>query len=183
MTKRSDAPGALDAVRAFVNTLDLETHDDAIAQPAQLAAWLSEQGLLDSGAPATDAQVAHAAALREAIRQMLLTNAGVETDPAAPATLDAAAGRAGLAVRFHPTGTSTLEPEAAGVDAALGRIVAIVAQSMAEGTWTRLKACLADDCQWAFYDHTRNHSGRWCNMAVCGNRTKVRAFRARQAEA
>ena len=86
-------------------------------------------------------------------------------------------------MRFHAGGASTLEPEARGVDAALGRIVAIVAQSMAEGTWTRLKACLADDCQWAFYDHTRNHSGRWCNMAVCGNRTKVRAFRARQSEA
>ncbi len=183
MTKRSDAPGALDAVREFVNTLDLENHEDAIAEPAHLAGWLAEHGLLEGAAPATDAQVAAAAELREAIRQMLLTNAGVETDPAAPATLDAAARRAGLAVRFHAGGASTLEPEAAGVDASLGRIVAIVAQSMAEGTWPRLKACLADDCQWAFYDHTRNHSGRWCNMAVCGNRTKVRAFRARQSEA
>lgn len=182
MTKRSDAPGALDAVREFVNTLDLETHEDAIAEPAQLAHWLAEHDLLDDAAP-TDAQVAEAAALREAVRQMLLTNAGVETDPAAPATLDAAAKRAGLAVRFHAGGAATLEPEGAGVDAALGRIVAIVAQSMAEGTWTRLKACLADDCQWAFYDHTRNRSGRWCNMDVCGNRTKVRAFRARQSEA
>jgi predicted RNA-binding Zn ribbon-like protein len=50
---------------------------------------------------------------------------------------------------------------------------------MADGTWDRLKACAADDCHWAFYDHTRNRSGRWCSMAVCGNRAKVERFRER----
>lgn len=182
MSKRSDAPGALDKVRAFVNTYDFEDHSDALATPAQLSVWLHEQGLLEADASADAGQVARAGALREALRHMLLANGGVPPDPEAPATVDAVARRARVGVRFHPDGRSTLEPEARGVDGALGRIVAIVAGSMADGTWQRLKACLADDCQWAFYDHTRNRSGRWCNMAVCGNRTKVRAFRARQSE-
>ena len=51
---------------------------------------------------------------------------------------------------------------------------------MADGTWSRLKACRAGTCRWAFYDHTRNRSGVWCTMDVCGNRTKVRSFRERQ---
>ena len=58
-------------------------------------------------------------------------------------------------------------------------MLAIVAASIADGTWERLKACAADDCHWAFYDHTRNRSGRWCSMAVCGNRAKVERFRER----
>jgi predicted RNA-binding Zn ribbon-like protein len=45
-----------------------------------------------------------------------------------------------------------------------------------------LKICTNDECQWAFYDHSRNRSGAWCTMAVCGNRMKGRAFRRRQAE-
>ena len=183
MSKRNDAPGALDAIRAFVNTYDVESRADAIAEPAQLAAWLGEQGLADGDVTPTAAQVARAASLREALRELLLANAGVDADPEAPPVLDDAARRAGLGVRFGPDGASRLEPGAGGVDGALGRLVAIVAQAMADGTWPRLKSCLADDCRWAFYDHTRNHSGRWCDMAVCGNRTKVRAFRARQAGA
>jgi predicted RNA-binding Zn ribbon-like protein len=44
----------------------------------------------------------------------------------------------------------------------------------------RLKVCPADDCQSAFYDTSRNRSAVWCDMAVCGNRQKVRTFRARR---
>ena len=80
-----------------------------------------------------------------------------------------------------PAGQVALEPGAAGVDGALGRLVAIVATAMADGTWSRLKACQADRCGWAFYDHARNRSRRWCSMAVCGNRTKARSYRRRHA--
>jgi predicted RNA-binding Zn ribbon-like protein len=50
---------------------------------------------------------------------------------------------------------------------------------MLDGSWPRLKACAADNCQWAFYDHSRNHSRVWCSMDVCGNREKVRSYRER----
>ncbi|HEX6579263.1 MAG TPA: CGNR zinc finger domain-containing protein, partial [Actinomycetota bacterium] len=32
-----------------------------------------------------------------------------------------------------------------------------------------------------FFDRSKNKSGKWCSMNACGNRAKVRAFRARQA--
>jgi predicted RNA-binding Zn ribbon-like protein len=54
---------------------------------------------------------------------------------------------------------------------------------MRDGTWDRMKACRADDCEWAFYDSSRNRSGTWCSMEVCGNRAKARAFRARHRPA
>ena len=46
----------------------------------------------------------------------------------------------------------------------------------------RVRACAADDCGWWFLDETKNHSRRWCDMKICGNRDKVRRFRARSAE-
>ena len=94
--------------------------------------------------------------------------------------LDRAAARSELRLRFDKTGSGTLESEADGVDGALGRLLAIVHRSAAEGTWSRLKACRDETCEWAFYDHTKNRSGTWCNMAVCGNRAKARAYRERR---
>jgi predicted RNA-binding Zn ribbon-like protein len=52
---------------------------------------------------------------------------------------------------------------------------------MADGSWARLKACRSQLCKWLFYDRSRNRSAVWCSMAVCGNRTKTRAYRARRA--
>jgi predicted RNA-binding Zn ribbon-like protein len=84
-------------------------------------------------------------------------------------------------MRFDDSGVATLEPAAAGVDGALGRLLAIVAAAQADGSWERLKACPWDTCRWAFYDHSKNRSGRWCSMEVCGNRAKVAAYRKRAA--
>ena len=55
-----------------------------------------------------------------------------------------------------------------------------MARARADGTWDRLKVCLADDCQWAYYDRSRNRSSVWCDMRVCGNRAKVRSYRERR---
>ena len=69
---------------------------------------------------------------------------------------------------------------AAGVAGALATLVGIVAEA-AGGTWLRLKSCPGEACGWIFYDRSRSGSGRWCDMTVCGNRTKTRAYRARRA--
>jgi len=37
-----------------------------------------------------------------------------------------------------------------------------------------VRECAADDCAWLFLDESRNHSRRWCDMMVCGNRQKAR---------
>jgi predicted RNA-binding Zn ribbon-like protein len=174
------APGELELVRAFVNTLDVEDGADELTEPVALAAWLRGHGLMRDRA-ASRADLVNARRMREALRALMLANNGVSVRKEAAVTLDRAARRAGIGVRFGASGTAQLEPSAAGVDGALGQLLAVVAAAMADGAWRRLKACRADDCRWAFYDRARNRSRRWCSMAVCGNRTKARAYRARHA--
>jgi predicted RNA-binding Zn ribbon-like protein len=103
----------------------------------------------------------------------------VETEIArATAVLDEAAQHAELGVRFAE-GAARIEPAAAGVRGAVGRILAEVSAGMADGTWERLKACRADDCKFAFLDTAKNRSRAWCSMQSYGNRAKVAAYRER----
>lgn len=44
----------------------------------------------------------------------------------------------------------------------------------------RVRTCAADTCRWLFLDTSKNHTRRWCNMKVCGNRMKARRFQARR---
>jgi predicted RNA-binding Zn ribbon-like protein len=64
-------------------------------------------------------------------------------------------------------------------DSVLAMLLAAVAESVAGGTWNRLKTCKDPGCRWAYYDQSRNRSRAWCSMAACGNRAKARAFRNR----
>jgi len=45
-----------------------------------------------------------------------------------------------------------------------------------------IRTCDADTCRWLFLDTSKNHTRRWCNMRVCGNRMKARRFQARRAD-
>jgi predicted RNA-binding Zn ribbon-like protein len=175
------APGDLNHVRQFVNTRDLERLTDEIAEPDTLRDWLAERGLIDERAELTEADVRQAHAVREALRKLLLANNGDPLDPDAVDALNAAAKGAELQLRVAPDGSAELAPVRGGIDAAIGRLLAIVHTAMADGTWSRLKACaLHDTCEWAFYDWSKNRSGTWCDMKVCGNRSKARAYRERQ---
>jgi predicted RNA-binding Zn ribbon-like protein len=175
------APGALEKIRAFVNTRDVDDDIEELSAPAQLTEWLQEHDLLgdERDVRATAADLRRAVELREALRAHLLSHHDQPLPESAAGTLDAASRRARLTVRFTGPDETGLEPEAHGVDGALGRLLAIVAASIADGTWPRLKVCPADTCQWAFYDASRNRSAVWCDMASCGNRQKVRSYRER----
>jgi predicted RNA-binding Zn ribbon-like protein len=185
MSKQRRAPGELEHVRAFVNTRQIGHATERLADPVALAGWLTERGLASGALRATRADLAHALELREALRAMLVahTGAAAVVPPAVTQALDQASRRARLALRFAEDGRTMLVPDARGVNGALGRLLAIVHDAIAQGTWTRLKACREPDCEWAFYDHTKNHSGAWCSMEGCGNRAKARAYRERHAHA
>jgi len=169
-------------VEEFVNTLDLELGTDELADAEALAEWLAGRGLVSVASPVTTTDLARAAQLREALRAILMAHGGEPEDAAAIAVLDRVAAEARLVPRFQGSGSYRLQPAEAGVSGALGRIVAAVLEGIDDGTWERLKACRNDGCRWAFYDASRNRSGAWCRMAVCGNRMKVRAYRRRQRE-
>ncbi len=165
----------------FVNTL--HEGEEALATPAELGGWLVEHGLAARRPRATADDVSEAKALREALRALLLANNDVAVDVAsATAVLDGAARRAGIELRFVD-GAPVLVAEAAGVPGALGQILIAVQAMTADGTWARLKACRARDCEWAFVDNAKNQSRAWCSMRSCGNREKARAFRERRRPA
>jgi predicted RNA-binding Zn ribbon-like protein len=176
----SEPPHSLQLVIDFVNTLDLETGTDELTTPGALEQWLAERRLLDGAADAAD--LASAIELREALRVAMATHNGASADAAAAGVLERAAERGQLGIRFAADGSAALRARATGVPGAFAKMLAFVARASADGTWARVKACGADDCRWAFYDHSRNRSGRWCDMAVCGNRHKVRTYRRRQAD-
>ncbi len=180
-TQSKEAPGDLAAVRAFVNTLDIDHGKEELGEPAALSQWLAAHGLLEGGAEATAADLRRATWLREALRELLLSNNDGRPVPAAAAkVLDDVAARAHLRLRVGGNGSAWLEAEGRGVDGALGRLLVVVYRSMETGTWPRLKACRDDTCKWAFYDHSKNRSGHWCSMEVCGSRHKARQYRERR---
>jgi predicted RNA-binding Zn ribbon-like protein len=179
------APGELEVVREFVNTLEIdgEAREEELRSPELLAGWLEGRGLLPGGEPLGEEDLRRALELREALRGMLLANNGVEVGKGPFETFDRLAAGAELSVRLGADRRPHLEPTTSGFEGAIGRLAAIVYESEVEGTWQRLKACHADDCLWAFYDASRNRSGTWCDMSSCGNRAKVRAYRERATAA
>ena len=177
---RKPAPGELTLVQGFVNTLEPDEDREDLPDAAALARWLAHYGLMAAGDDVCQTDFEQAIRVREALRAVLTTNNGGPEDPAAIATLNAAAKTAELLVRFDADGRSArLEPVRGGVDGAIGRLLAIVARAQVDGTWERFKVCPDDGCGWAFYDWSKNRSATWCSMEVCGNRAKARAYRER----
>ena len=171
------APDGLDLVIDFVNTFEVEKGVDELETPAGLAAWLRARGLWQG--PVRPAHLEQATRLREALRALMAAHNGMPSDPHAGDELEAVAARGRLTVSFGSDGAPQFVARDPGLAGALARLLIPVVQSAADGSWTRVKACRADACRWAFYDQSRNRSGVWCDMAVCGNRTKVRAYRER----
>jgi predicted RNA-binding Zn ribbon-like protein len=168
-------------ITEFVNTrhIHVDRDEESLVDPAALAEWFAARGLVDARERASAAELRDALELREAIRTLLLANNGVEADSAAAAaTLDEVARRSRIELRFAPGG-SELVSGVTGVGGALGAVVLAAHGSMADGSWSLLKACRARDCEWAFLDQSKNHSRAWCSMESCGNREKARAHRAR----
>ncbi|HZG48408.1 MAG TPA: CGNR zinc finger domain-containing protein [Thermoleophilaceae bacterium] len=174
------APEPLRQVQRLVNSIDLESGEDELDSPESLRAWLCERGLMGSGERVGPADLRRALDVREGLRALLLQNNGLELDERKVERLDSVAARAGVRVRFRAGRDPELAPAAGGVDGALARLLAIAASAVEKGTWARLKACPREDCEWAFYDRSKNRSGRWCRMEDCGNIAKARAFRERR---
>jgi len=188
------APGRLELVRRFVNTRDIDRDTDAFETATDLQRWLQDGDLLPDGNRVHAGDVDRTVEVREALRAMLLANHGTGSGggrgsaPAPPEALHVLNGalrRAGQSVEFTAGPgwtTQPTEPTAGAADAALGRLLGVVVNAMADGTWPRLKVCANDTCRWAFYDRSRARSARWCQMGACGNRAKQRAWRTRHAE-
>jgi predicted RNA-binding Zn ribbon-like protein len=180
----------------FINTLDnrprLELAIELLETYEDLVQWAVEAGLLPSSLAralrlkAEREPAAAAAALKNAVRlreclYRIFTHVarGTRPSPTDLAALDhvraAAQGHLHLNAGsdgFHLEWRDT----PARFDAPLWRIAHSAADLLTSPDLQLVRECEDDTCRWFFVDRSRNHSRRWCDMKVCGNRIKARTF-------
>ncbi len=173
---RPDVPACIAVVRDFVNTTDLLSASDEITTRAELVRYLSREGLLKATARASEADLALARRLRAGLRRALEANHDGDLGPVPELT--SALRELPVTLDWTDDGPA-LRTTATGTRGALAQIGMAVHEAANEGLWWRLKICLYDECEWAYYDHSKNRSRSWCEYG-CGNKVKTRAYRARQ---
>ena len=168
---RPKAPGRLELLQRFVNSHNHDFPDDwdRIGTPAKAEAWLTEKGLIAPGDRVTAADVARLRELREALRALVIGDGGRRLRDTSAATLQ---------VVVDAGGQTALAPAAGGVDGAVATLLGILHEAQLSGHWSRMKACR--QCEYAFFDRSKNRSATWCAMSICGNRTKNRAYYRRR---
>ncbi len=177
------APGPLRRIQSLVNTVELPEGPDRLADPADAQPWLVANGLLAPNAELRPADLDFVRGVREGLRAMLVHNAGGPAPTAeAFAPLREVTTDGTARADFDEHGEVLLSATGESVSARLIELVLIIRDAQRDGTWARLKACGNDECQWAFYDRSRNHGGTWCTMSSCGNMLKNREFRARKRD-
>lgn len=182
-----EMPSTLAPVLNLINTVDIEDGTDKWADGTRaLSRWLSDQHLVPTPVIADQKDLRLACDIRAGLRSLALMNNAGRADSEALARGALAFSQLPLIATISPphSGAVALAPhQAQPVRAALATIVAGYAVAVATGDWKRIRICPAEDCAWAFWDSTPQASRRWCNMSVCGNRAKARAFAQRRTTA
>ena len=178
------APGGLETVRSFLSLHDHPQGDDESfpPTPATLERWIRDLGLVEAGESIADEDRVWALEVREALMTKIDENAGAPRDHDAIERLNHAAQDTGLQLCFGCE-ENRLHTEAGGMRGAIGRVLGTAFLADLDGSFRRLRQCQDPTCMAIFFDHSKNHSGKWCSMASCGNRNKVRKFRERERAA
>jgi predicted RNA-binding Zn ribbon-like protein len=178
-----------DAALDFINTsYGVEPqHRECFTADQNVLDWLKRAGLLETASDAIPAAkrgvlLSAALSLRENARHLLeRRKSGSSADPT---TLN----------RFLALGSTHQEliwkkgqpprlrqHRNIGVaEAVLVPVAEAVARLLAEADFDLIRKCESAECTLWFHDRTKSHHRRWCSVAMCGNRAKVAAFRARQ---
>ena len=194
---------ALDLVNTLDDRFSADRPKELLADYSDLLRLTEQSQLLDSRqaallaksiTPAAAARTLRSAReLREALAAVLY--ARVDGRPPSPADIRI------LERRFHDASRHRelrWERAAAGLhgnpgmqwqwgrfakeaDLPLWTLAEAASQLMLSNAMEQVRACGADNCRWLFLDTSKNHTRRWCDMKVCGNRMKARRFQARHA--
>lgn len=180
----------------FLNSTATPSRDtiELISDGTGYLRWLQAARLIDaqecqavrsrfSGAELDRAACA-AVELREWLRPVIM--AWAAGDPAVPGghvlahlnPILAMGSRHAQLTRAGETLTLTSRRAWESPQALLGPPAEAAADLFANGDRSLVRNCEGPACTLWFYDRTKAHRRRWCSMAVCGNRAKVRAHRA-----
>ena len=186
------APGALGLAQDLLNTAPAGHKPDLLADLASARTWVSEataQWSAATGRPVPevvlDAGDLHLLqTFRDDLREVIAKehDGTPDTGPAAPDTRPAAPVlyTAAAALQLGADGSVRLHPQETGPQALVMLILAALFEDQQAGTGRRLKTCRNPRCQVAFYDRSRNASGVWHSVRVCGNAINLRAHRERR---
>lgn len=175
------APDLLEVVRQFINTSTHEKPYDAFATIEAAARWIDGTGLLEHPVELDEAGFERLRHVRETLRALAVANRSGEGYGPLITLVNRELAAAPVVVQLREDGRSELVPASEhGVEAFLARLFAIVHDSALADQWERLKCCR--HCSWGFYDRSKNRSGQWCSMRVCGSRQKMQRARARQRQ-
>jgi len=156
---------------------------EQLRSPADLARWRSEAGLGDSRHALTEADLAEARELREAIYRLVTARIlGARLPVRDLATVNAAARHPCRTPRLGPGGELRWgdgEPLTAALSAVARDAIDLISGPQA----SRLRECAAPDCAFLFVDTSRSGGRRWCAADRCGNREHVRKHRSRPGAA
>ena len=175
-----------DSVLAFLNTSrsgvgcrvdELDTDEDVVLW-LQKAGYLKESGILSYQAGELSDK---ARLLRELVRKLVTQRKTGTAVEVAQLNEVLAQGSYRTELRFDALGQIHIHRRyATGSPEQLVTPVAVAAADLlARADFRLIRKCEGDDCPLWFYDRTKAHRRRWCNMAVCGNREKVARFRDR----
>jgi predicted RNA-binding Zn ribbon-like protein len=154
--------------------------EERLPDRAALATWLREGGLISAGTPVSDADLAAARALREAIARVgAAVVDGGAPDPTDVARINATAEQL-PPLRLDPLSARGVRAAMPPVTTALARIAADAIALFAERR-DDLVRCALPECGALLLSGSTGPRRRWCTMAACGNVAKARAHRARRA--
>ena len=162
---RADLLADLDSARVW-----LDTCLDDLADVTGTPRWDIELTADDlDGIRALRADLRHLAEVR---------HDGSDTRPDVPLQ------SATAALQLNSDGSVVLRPRGTGARQVTSLVLSVIYRAQLSDTWRRIKLCRNPKCAAVFYDRSRNNSGVWHDVRVCGNAAHLRASRARrQAEA
>ncbi|SCE74597.1 CGNR zinc finger domain-containing protein [Micromonospora chokoriensis] len=191
------APGGLGLVQDLLNTISAGTprQPDLLDDPGSATEWARlavAQWSAATGRPAPDIPLDPAGlqALRifreellDGIDKRLSRTPDLGQSADASDGIPAGSRTTEATLRLDRDGSVHLDPAGAGADLLISLILAGLFEAQIADVGRRIKTCRNPRCRVAFYDRSRNNSGVWHSVRVCGHPTNLRAHRARQRQA
>jgi predicted RNA-binding Zn ribbon-like protein len=174
------APGGAAFVQDFLNTKAIASYPDLLADTELAQKWATSA--VQSWARSRDSDL-HPPALSTAdIEKLRILRATIASLIAGDTAAGDDRGAVSASFGLSDTGEVRLEPAGKGWRWLASALWGEILLSQQTGTWRRLKQCHNPDCRSTFYDRSKNNSGVWHNVKVCGNAANLRASRARRRE-
>ncbi len=169
------APRGLALVQDLLNTRDIGRKVPDLLATVDLArSWLNDALPLDADRrwliDLSDRDLVGLRALRSDVQNLI---AGSDNRSAASVVTK-------LGLSRQPTGELRVAPTGVGGRRLASTVWSEIFLAQQADTWKRLKLCHQPACSSAFYDRSKNNSGVWHDVKMCGNAANLRASRARR---